>query len=189
LFQGVETSPDMPMARDSAGNFIPRLQIGTITISEQFSPLFSLDFNFVNSMLAKLEIKTSRMLSFNLANNQLTEVASEEYIIGAGYTFRNVKFPIKLGKNAKRIMSDLNLRLDFSIRDTRTIIRRMEEGLDQPIAGQNLISIKLNADYVISERINLRFYYDGTINRPVVSSAFPTENHAAGISLRFTLAQ
>ncbi len=189
LFQGVETSPDVPLARDSAGNFIPRLQIGTITISEQFSPLFSLDFNFVNSMLAKLEIKTSRMLSFNLANNQLTEVLSEEYIIGAGYTFRNVKFPIKFGKNQKRIMSDLNLRLDFSIRDTRTIIRRMEEGLDQPTAGQNLISIKLNADYVISERINIRLYYDGTVNRPVVSSAFPTENHAAGISLRFTLAQ
>ncbi len=100
-----------------------------------------------------------------------------------------MKFPFKLGKNAKRIVSDVNLRLDFSIRDTRTMIRRMEEEIDQATAGQKLISIKLNADYVISERINLRFYYDATINRPVVSSSFPTENHAAGISLRFTLAQ
>jgi len=188
-FRGLAVDPDFPTARDSSGNFVPRLQINTITISEQFSPLFSFDFNFLNSLLAKLEVKTSRMLSFNMANNQLTEVTSEEYIIGAGYTFRNVKFPFKLGKNAKRIMSDLNLRLDFSIRDTRTMIRRMEEELDQATAGQNLISIKFNADYVISERINLRLYYDATVNRPVVSSSFPTENHAAGISLRFTLAQ
>jgi cell surface protein SprA len=188
-FRGLATDPEFPTARDSSGNFVPRLQINTITISEQFSPLFSFDFNFVNSLIAKLEVKTSRMLSFNMANNQLTEVTSEEYIIGAGYTFRNVKFPIKLGKNAKRIVSDVNLRLDFSIRDTRTLIRRMEEEIDQATAGQKLISIKLNADYVISERINLRFYYDATINRPVVSSSFPTENHAAGISLRFTLAQ
>jgi cell surface protein SprA len=128
------------------------------------------------------------MMSFNLANNQLTEVTSEEYIIGAGYTFRNVKFPFKLGKKAKRIMSDLVLRIDFSLRDTRTTIRRMEEDVDQATSGQNLISIKLNADYVISQRINLRFYYDAAINKPVVSSSFPTQNHAAGISLRFTLA-
>lgn len=188
-FLGIATDPMLPSTRDSAGNFVPRLQINTITISEQFSPLFSFDFNFLNSLLAKLEVKTSRMLSFNMANNQLTEVTSEEYIIGAGYTFRNVKFPFKLGKSAKRIMSDLNLRLDLSIRDTRTMIRRMEEEIDQATAGQNLISIKFNADYVISERINLRLYYDATINRPVVSSSFPTENHAAGISLRFTLAQ
>jgi len=180
---------NFPSAVDSAGNFVPGLQINTITISEQFSPLFSFDFNFLNSLIAKLEMKTSRMLSFNLANNQLTEVTSEEYIIGAGYTFRNVKFPFKLGKNAKRIMSDLNLRIDVSMRDTRTMIRRMEEEQDQATSGQNLISIKVNADYVISERINLRFYYDAAINEPVVSSSFPTQNHAAGISLRFTLAQ
>ncbi len=191
-YLGYKTADDevlnFPAARDSSGNFVPRLQINTITISEQFSPLFSLDFNFVNSLLAKLEVKTSRMMSFNLANNQLTEVTSEEYIIGAGYTFRNVKFPFKLGKKAKRIMSDLVLRIDFSLRDTRTTIRRMEEDVDQPTSGQNLISIKLNADYVISQRINLRFYYDAAINKPVVSSSFPTQNHAAGISLRFTLA-
>lgn len=188
-YKALGLEQDFPTTRDSAGNFIPQLQINTITISEQFSPLFSLDFSFLNSLLAKLEVKTSRMLSFNLANNQLTEVTSEEYIVGAGYTFRNVKFPFKLGKNAKRIMSDLNLRIDFSLRDTRTVIRRMEEEQDQATSGQNLITIKLNADYVISERINIRFYYDAAINKPVVSSSFPTQNHAAGISLRFTLAQ
>jgi len=178
-----------PNTRDSAGNFIPQLQIGSITISEQFSPLVSLDFNFKNSLTAKLEVKTSRTLSFNMSNTQLTEVTSEEYIVGAGYTFKNVKFPIRFGKNQKKIVSDLNLRLDFSLRDNRTMIRKMEEDIDQATSGQKLISIKVNADYVINNRFNIRLFYDAAINNPVVSSSFPTQNHAAGLSLRFTLTE
>ncbi len=177
-----------PNTRDSAGNFVPELQIGSITISEQFSPLFSLDVNFKNSLTAKLEMKTSRTLSYSFANNQLTEVTSEEYIVGAGYTFKNVTFPIRFGKSSKRIKSDLNFRVDFSLRDNRTMIRKMEEDLNQATSGQKLISIKVNADYVINQRFSIRLFYNGAINKPVVSTSFPTENHGAGLSLRFTLA-
>ncbi|MCB0756385.1 MAG: cell surface protein SprA, partial [Flavobacteriales bacterium] len=178
-----------PNTRDSSGNFVPELQIGNITISEQFSPLISLDFNFKNSLTAKMEVKTSRTLSYSFANNQLTEVTSEEYIVGAGYTFKNVTFPIRFGKNTKKIKSDLNFRVDFSLRDNRTMIRKMEEDLNQATSGQKLISIKVNADYVINQRFNIRLFYNGAINEPVVSTSFPTQNHGAGLSLRFTLAE
>ena len=192
-FQGVAladgTESDFPNTKDSSKNFVPRLQIGTITVSEQFSPLVSLDFTFKNSLTAKLEVKTSRTLSLNFANNQLTEVTSEEYIIGAGYTFKAVPFPIKIGKSKKRIKSDLNFRIDFSMRDNRTMIRKLEEDLNQATSGQKLISIKVNADYVINQRFNIRLFYDAAINKPVVSGSYPTENHAAGLSLRFTLAE
>lgn len=177
-----------PNTRDSSGNFIPELQIGNITISEQFSPLVSLDINFKNSLTAKFEVKTNRTLAYNFANNQLTEVTSEEYIVGAGYTFKNVTFPIRFGKNKKKIKSDLNFRVDFSLRDNRTMIRKMEEDLNQATSGQKLISIKVNADYVINQRFNIRLFYNGAINEPVVSTSFPTQNHGAGLSLRFTLA-
>ena len=183
-----EGTTKFPNTRDSAGNFIPELQIANITISEQFSPLISLDFNFKNSLTAKFEVKTNRTLSLNFANNQLTEVTSEEYILGAGYTFKNVAFPIRFGKNKKKIKSDLNFRIDFSLRDNRTMIRKMEEDLDQATSGQKLISIKVNADYVINQRFNIRLFYNAAINEPVVSTSFPTQNHAAGLSLRFTLA-
>lgn len=191
-FEGVQMEGEgesaFPNTRDSSGNFIPNLQIGNITISEQFSPLVSLDFNFKNSLTTKFEIKTSRTLGFNFANNQLTEVTSEEYIVGAGYTFKNVPFPIKIGKNTKRIKSDMAVRIDFSMRDSRTMIRKMVEGLDQATSGQKLISIKFNADYIINQKFNIRLFYNAAINTPVVSSSFPTENHSAGLSLRFTLA-
>jgi cell surface protein SprA len=68
------------------------------------------------------------------------------------------------------------------------MIRKMEEDLNQATSGQKLISIKVNADYVINQRFNIRLFYNGAINEPVVSTSFPTQNHGAGLSLRFTLA-
>jgi cell surface protein SprA len=69
------------------------------------------------------------------------------------------------------------------------MIRKLEEDLNQATSGQKLISIKVNADYVINQRFNIRLFYDAAINKPVVSGSYPTENHAAGLSLRFTLAE
>ncbi|MDP6908848.1 MAG: cell surface protein SprA, partial [Flavobacteriales bacterium] len=65
-FEAVQTAngeDKFPNTRDSSNNFIPEYQIGSITISEQFSPLFSLDINFKNSLTAKFEVKTNRTLS------------------------------------------------------------------------------------------------------------------------------
>jgi len=174
---------------DSSHNFISEKQIQAVTISEQFSPFIGVDFTFNNSLLLKFELKKSRNLSLGLANNQVTEVKSDEWVAGVGYRFKNVKFPISLGKKIKRPVSDINLRLDLSIRDNRTIIRKIVEGVNQPTAGQRLISIKFSADYVISPLVNVRAFYDRTITKPVISSSFPTDNSNGGIALRFTLAQ
>lgn len=189
LYRSITSTDPAPAATDIYGNFIPQLQINTITVTEQFSPLFSIDMQWNNSLLTRFEYKKSRNLSMNFTNTQLTEVLSEEYVIGMGYTIKNVKFPIKFGKYTKRIVSDLKLQFDVAIRDNVTYIRKMIENIDQATAGQQLISFKFNADYVVSERINLRLFYDGSINNPKVSSSYPTENHAVGLSLRFTLAQ
>ncbi len=176
-------------ALDSSQNFIPQNTIQTITISEQFSPFLGIDMTFNNSLIAKFELKKSRNLSLSMANNQVTEVKSDEWVMGLGYRFKNVKFPIKLGKGKKKPVSDINVRCDLSIRDNRTIIRKIVEGVNQPTAGQKLTTIKFSADYVLSPRFNIRAFYDRIITKPVISSSFPTDNTNAGIALRFTLAQ
>ena len=56
-------------------------------------------------------------------------------------------------------------------------------------AGQNVISIKTSADYVLNQRLNVRAFYERVINTPVISTSFPSANTSLGISLRFTLAQ
>ena len=142
--------------------------------------------------MTKFELKKSRNLGLSFVNNQLTEVSSNEVVIGAGYRFKNVKFGIKSsGGSGSRsnVSSDLNLKFDFSIRSNKTVLRRIDEDIDQVSAGQKILTIGTTADYAISQSFNVRLYFDKVINKPFVASNFRTSITNAGVSLRFTLNQ
>ncbi len=174
--------------RDELGNYYSLYEINGVSITEQFSPLIAIDMTLVNSFIAKFEIRKQRNLTLSFANNQLTEVKSDEYIIGSGYRFSDVEITIKSGGRTHNFESDLNVRIDLSIRNNLTIIRKLEESVDQPTAGQRLISIQASADYVLSNRFNMRIFYDHQLTRPTIQTTFPTTNIRFGFSLRFTLA-
>jgi cell surface protein SprA len=175
--------------RDLQNNWVPKIDISSVSITEQFGPLISMDMNFKNSLSSKLEIRRNRNIILSLANNQLTETNSNELVVGAGYKFNNVQFIIKSAGGEKKFKSDLNLRADLSIRDNKTIIRRLTDEPDQPSQGQNIVTIKISADYMLSDRFNLRMFYDRIVNTPLVSTSYPTANTNIGFSVRFTLAQ
>ncbi len=174
--------------RDELENYYSKYQINGISITEQFSPLISIDMTMINSFIAKLEVKKNRNLNMSFSNNQLTELRNDEYIIGTGYRFKDVEITIKGGGRTRNYKSDLNIRFDFSIRNTLTVIRKLEEGFNQPTSGQLTYTIKTSADYVLSNRFNLRLFYDQVINRPTLNVTYPTSNTNFGVSLRFTLA-
>jgi cell surface protein SprA len=174
-------------ATDAGGNFIPERQMTVLTVQEVMRPLLGFDATLTNSLLAKFEYNRDRNLSLSLSNYQVTEVRGKEFIVGTGYRFTKVKFPFAIGGN--RPNSDLNLRVDLSLRENVTVIRKMEERQNQVTAGQNILSIKTSADYVLNERLNVRAFYERVVNTPVISTTFPSANTNAGVSLRFTLAQ
>ena len=174
-------------AVDAANNFIPERQISVVTITEVMRPLLGADVTLQNSLLAKFEYNRDRNMSLSTSNYQVTEVRGKEFVFGTGYRFKNVKFPIEVG--GTRPKSDLNLRVDVSIRENNTVIRKIQEGQNQVTAGQNITSIKCSADYVISQRLNVRAFYERVVNKPVISTSFPSANSNIGISLRFTLTQ
>ncbi|MFC2098957.1 cell surface protein SprA, partial [Bacteroidota bacterium] len=177
-------------ARDYNGDFLNEKDIASVSISEQFSPLIGFDMNWVNSLTTRLELKKSRSLALSLANNQLTEVSSNEIVVGAGYRFSELPLIFNLpGGTQTSMTSDLNVRADLSIRDNRTIIRKLEEDVDQITAGQRVVKVNLNFDYVLSNRFNLRLFFDRVVNKPFVSLSYPTANTNIGFSIRFTLAQ
>jgi cell surface protein SprA len=175
--------------RDAAHNYLSQKEIGQISINEQFSPLIGFDMTMVNSLLIKFEIRKTRNLALSFANTQLTEVTSEEYVIGAGYRIKDVSFNINTGGRKKAIKSDLNIKGDFSIRSNKTMLRKLVENMDQVSAGQRVMSISISADYQISEKFNIRLFFDKIINNPFVTSQYRNSNTNAGISLKFTLAQ
>jgi cell surface protein SprA len=163
-------------------------EISQVTINEQFSPLFKVDVIWKNSLITKFEIKKSRILSLSLSNNQLTETSSNEYVIGTGYRIQDIEFKFRSAGRGKKLSSDLDLKLDLNIRNNKTIIRRIIEDQEQITMGQRIISVKFSADYVFSQRLNIKAFYDRVVTNPFISTTFPGAITNAGFSLRFTLA-
>ena len=181
-----------PSALDQAGNFITKDRIEIASINEQFMPLIGIDVTMVNSMLIKVEYKKSRNLALSFVNNQLTEVSSGEFVFGFGYRFKDVQLSISsmgTGGKKQKLKSDVTLKMDFGIRDNKTVLRRIDEAINQISTGYRQVSIKTTADYVINQKLNIRFFFDKTITNPFVSSQFYTSQTNGGITLRFTLSQ
>jgi len=185
--QNYESRDGAPYIKDNNDNFYTARQLTTASIMESFSPLINVDMTWKNSLITRLEMRQDRNLSMSFNNNQITEIRGKEYIIGLGYRISNLKLPFKIGKVERA--SDLDLRADFSIRDNRTVIRKIAENRNELTAGQRIFSIKFSVDYKFNDRLNLRLFYDRVANTPLISTTFPTANTNAGISLRFTLSQ
>jgi cell surface protein SprA len=175
--------------RDLQNNFIQQFEINVVTVSEQFSPLINVDMNWKNSLTTRFEWRKSRTVTLNLTSNQVADARINELIFGAGYRFDNVQIILKTGAGQRKLKSDLNLRFDLSIRDDKTIARKLVEDVDQPVIGQKVFTLGTTADYVLSDKFNLQIFVDRTMNNPFVATTFPTSNTNFGFSLKFTLVQ
>ncbi|WP_372773993.1 cell surface protein SprA [Mangrovibacterium sp.] len=171
------------------GDFVSKYDMTSVSISEMFSPLINVDVTWLNDMSTTIEINRSRNLTLSFANNQLTEVLSNELSVGFGYRFPRMDLIIKSKNGQKAYSNDLNIRADLSFRKNKTLLRKLEEDDNQLTAGQNAVTLKTSADYMLSDRFQLRMYYDKVINQPFTSSSYPTSTTSFGMSFRFTLAQ
>ena len=170
-------------------NYYDKYEINQVTLREILNPLFKIDMTFKNSMTARLEIKKERTLSLGLSNNQLTDRSSDEWIIGTGYRIKELAFNVRAAGRQRKISSDLDLKLDFSLRSNKVVIRKIEENQEEITGGNSVITLKFTADYVVSSRFNLRLFYDKVMTNPYVSNTFPSAITNGGFSVRFTLAQ
>jgi cell surface protein SprA len=176
--------------RDYQNNFIPELLFNAVSITEQFSPLAGIDITWVNSLITRFEMKKARTLALSLSNNQITESRNNEWIVGSGYRFKEV--PLKFGDKA--FESDLNVTIDLSVRDNKTVIRNLVHGTElentpEATTGQNIFKINFTADYVLTPRFNVQLFFDRTLNKPYTSRSFLTADTNIGFSLRFALSQ
>ncbi len=180
-------SDGLTYIRDFQNNFYPELQINSVSITEKMNPLVNIDMTWNNSLITRFEIGKSRILSLSLANNQLLETHNNDLIIGVGYRFKEVPLQI----NDKAYKSDLNVRFDLSIRDNLVIIRNLSEQIENeqitPPNGQKVYKIGSTADYALSPRFNIQFFFDRTLNDPHTSRTFLTADTNIGFSIRFTL--
>jgi cell surface protein SprA len=179
-----------------SGNYIPYFLVPNITISEGFEPIIGVDFTTTSQWNARFEYRRSRQLSLSLLDYQLSEVASTEIIFGTSYRKRGMRMPfsIKLPKwlnkeGGSELENDITFRFDFSIRDDATSNSRLDQNTSFSTAGQKVIRINPSIDYVMSNRVNIRLFFDQMRSIPYISTAAPTTNTRAGVQLRVSLAQ
>lgn len=172
---------------DNLGNYVPRYDLTTITLADQFNPLINLSATMVNNMTGSVGINKNRTLTLNISNNQITEVYSHDWNMNLGYRFDNVKLFIK-GKDSN-FNNTLNLTFGFSKRNSYTILRRIDEGINELASGNKSTAIKFNADYALTSKFNIQFYYDQTLTTPYISSSYPTNNINVGFSFSLQLTE
>ena len=183
--------------------------ISAVSIMESFNPLIELRGMLHNNMSLSLRINRSRALNLNISSRQIVEMNDNDIVLGMGYRITHFNRIIGFGSNsmekrgrrtttpggesetaqtppAPSFSNDLNIWVDISGRNTRALIRKIEDGFTQATSGIRTTTIRCSADYAMSRALTLRAFFDRIINRPLVSSiAYPTTNTTAGLSLRF----
>lgn len=169
-------------------NLEPELQIRSVSITEQFSPLAGVDISWQNSWTTRLEYRRSRTLNFNIDNTTLNKTRSNEFVIGAGYRTNEFVLPFRVNRRQVVLKNDLNFRFDFKIRDNVTSIKRLDEAEGNATTGSTVISIQPNVQYTLSKNLTLTAFYDRQVTRPRVANSYVTKFTSFGFRLRYVLA-
>ena len=178
-----DVTTDMPIPSSA-------YDISSVTLTENFSPLIGLNMTMKNSLSAKFEYRKQRNISLNINSVQITEGHTDEFVIGAGYTIKNLNFIAKSSNGSqKKVSNDLKLNVDVSYKDIKTLLRKVEENLTQASSGNKVFGIKISADYVLSQKINLQLFYDHQGTTPLISSSYPIKSDNIGINIKLMLTQ
>ena len=81
----------------------------------------------------------------------------------------------------------MKLNVDVSYKDIKTLLRKVEEGITQASAGNRVFGVKLSADYVLSQKINIQFYYDHQGTTPLISTSYPISTDNVGFNIKLML--
>ncbi|HTB52488.1 MAG TPA: cell surface protein SprA [Ferruginibacter sp.] len=176
-------------------NYVPYFLVPNITMQESFSPLIGIDVTLVNKLQAKFEYSKQRTLSLSLSDYQLAETRSTSYSIGAGYRKRGIKLlaGLKLPKilNKKggtKLDNEMNFRFDLKVVDNVSSNSVLDAGTSYATSGSKEITLSPTVDYTLSNRVNVKLYFQRIRVIPYISSSVPTTNTKAGIEIRISLA-
>ncbi|MDB5235805.1 MAG: cell surface protein SprA, partial [Hymenobacter sp.] len=199
------SEPDFPTQLNTAGQFIPYYVVGQVSIVERLSPLIGVNFQTVSRATGRLEYRTDRAVFLNTSNAQITELYTNEIVVGFGYATNSLKLPFRVGGEQRVLKNNLTARLDLSIRDNITVQRSIldvaDPGNPQGLAptlgraegqitnGSKTLQLRPTIDYLLNTRLNLQLYYSQTVTTPRISNAFRNTTAEGGVQLRYSLTQ
>lgn len=172
----------------TSGNYVPYFLIPNITISENFSPLVGFDMTLANQSSFRFEYSRTRQLSLSLVDYQVSEVNTTSYSLGFNLTRHNAKLPfLPKPKSKDGVGNDLTFGLDLAMSDQLNSNTTLDQTNNYSTGGQKVISISPSINYVLNNRINLKFFFNQTRSIPYVSTTPPIVITNAGLQIRLSL--
>jgi cell surface protein SprA len=183
--------------------------VSQVSINEAFSPLLGVDVTLHNNLTAKLEYRTTRVLTLSMTSVQVNEAVSKDWVVGLGYKINDFQFGVRNHRKVKGAKSkdnddnnksktqsnkkngvnhDLNLRLDLSHRDQAAISRDIASLESAASSGNTAFKLSFTADYTINRLLTGSFYFDMQTNTPLLSSSsYPTTTYDFGLNFKLSL--
>jgi cell surface protein SprA len=177
-----------PFQSNENGELIPVYIVNEVAISERFSPLLGINVRTKGRTTAKIEWKKERNLALNMSNSQMTELSSNDISFDFGFSKEKMKLPFKINGRTVVINNDVQFRMSFTVRDTETIQRKLDD-VSTVTNGNINYQLRPQLTYSANDKLNLTMYFERNINRPRVSNSFDRANSAFGVQMRFSLAQ
>jgi cell surface protein SprA len=169
-------------------NFQPGYVIQQVLITESLSPLLGITLAFHNGITAMVDYKRSRQVLLNVGALQLIETKNTEFTLNLAWTRQKFSAPIRIFGSFIELKNQLTARFEITVRETNTRNRRIDSALpSEPTAGNLGYTVKPSVDYNVSTQLTARAYYELSVNKPVLSTAYPTRYTAWGIQIRFTI--
>ena len=167
---------------------IPVYVMSTISFSERFSPLIGINAMTKSRVSIRFEYNQDRNVGLNLSNNQVAELSNKDLTFAIGFTKANMLIPFKINGRNVRLPNDLRFNCNLTIRDTRTLQRKLDA---ETIVTQGFYNFQFRPQisYAISDKLSVTAYFDKMFNNPLVSNSFYRSTVAGGFQIRYSLSE
>ncbi|WP_459507380.1 T9SS outer membrane translocon Sov/SprA [Aquirufa ecclesiirivi] len=167
---------------------IPVYVMSTISFSERFSPLIGFNAITKSRVSLRLEYNQDRNVGLNLSNSQVAELSNKDFTVSIGFTRANMLIPFKINGAFVRLPNDLRFNMNLTIRDTRTLQRKLDA---ETIVTQGFINFQFRPQitYSINNKLSVTAYFDKMMNNPLVSNSFYRSTVAGGFQIRYSLSE
>lgn len=170
------------------GYLIPVYVMSTISFSERFAPLVGFSAITKSKISLRLDYNQDRNVGLNLTNSQVAELSNKDLTIAVGFTKANMLVPFRVRGKRVRLPNDFRFNCTLTIRDTRTLQRKLDEET-VVTAGSTNFQFRPQASYNVNKRLSVTAYFDKMMNNPLISNAYYRSTTSGGIQVKFSLSE
>ena len=173
---------------NSDNQFIPVFVMSTISLSEKFSPLIGIQAKTKSRIDLGLNYNQDRTVGLSFNNSLVSEVFNRDITATIGFTKNNVRIPFKINGKYQKLKNDLQFRCNFTLRDNRTILRRLEDVAVAANGSNTNFQLRPQLNYTVSKLWTIMFYFDRSFNNDLVMNNYISRT-SGGIQVRFNVAE